>query len=148
MAWTAGAVLTAAQLNLYAPQEWTAYTPALTALTTNPTLGNSTLTGKWARFGKLYHFRISLTIGSTFTAGSGAYFLSLPMSSVFGIETGVGQAVSVAGATRRGYIADLASATTLLLIRGADDTLLDHTGAGAAWAAGHKVGVLGTCEVA
>jgi len=147
MAWSAGAVLTAAQLNTYAPQEWTSYTPVLTALTTNPTLGNSTLTGKYVQAGKYFHARINLTIGSTFSAGSGAYFLSLPQTCVLGVETGVGTAL-VNSTVRRGYVAVLASTTTLLFARMADDVLLDHTGAGAAWATGHTMGITVTCEAA
>lgn len=147
MVWSAGAVLTAAQLNTYVPQAWTAYTPTLTALTTNPTLGNSTLTGKWVQAGKTLHARINLTIGSTFVAGSGAYFFSLPATCVFPMETAIGTAVSNSPA-RRGYIADQFTATTILLFRSADDVNLDHTGAGAAWASGHTVGISVTCEVA
>lgn len=59
---------------------WTAYTPAWTATTTNPTLGNGTITGKYTRIGKLIIGRISLLMGSTTTFGAGAYRLSLPVT--------------------------------------------------------------------
>jgi hypothetical protein len=57
---------------------WTAYTPTWTAATTNPVLGNGTLTGFYQRVGKTVHFWIKLSVGSTTTFGTGAYAFSLP----------------------------------------------------------------------
>lgn len=147
MAWSAGAVVTATQLNTYAPQAWTSYVPVLTALTTNPTLGNSTLTGKYVQHGKLLHVRINLTIGSTFSAGSGAYFFSLPATCVLDVEAGLGAAVSNGGAGRRGYVVAHLTTTTVALMRTSDHVNLDDTGPGSAWATGNVVGITATCEV-
>lgn len=74
----ANTVLTATHLNSWG--NGISYTPALTAATTNPTLGNSTLTGYYVRYDNMYLVQIALTIGSTFVVGSGTYYLSLPVS--------------------------------------------------------------------
>lgn len=57
------------------------YTPTITAPTTSPTLGNSTLTGFYKQIGKIVHANVQLTIGSTFSAGSGAYRFALPVAA-------------------------------------------------------------------
>jgi hypothetical protein len=61
---------------------WISYTPAWTAVTTNPVLGNGTLTGGYRRIGGQVDFWINLAAGSTTTYGSGTYLLSLPVSAV------------------------------------------------------------------
>lgn len=84
--WVPNTVLTAGQLNAQVRDNfnaigdpWTAYTPAWTAAVTDPTLGNGTLIGNYMQAGKLVHFRLSLTTGSTTTYGSGTYGFSLPV---------------------------------------------------------------------
>lgn len=59
---------------------WTAYTPTLTAATTNPTLGTGSVAiGAYKRIGKTVLWRASILCGSAATAaGSGTYTLSLP----------------------------------------------------------------------
>jgi len=59
---------------------WTAYTPTWTATVTNPTLGSSTIGGRYLKNGKTVHFTISLNIttGGSFGIGSGTYQFSLP----------------------------------------------------------------------
>lgn len=58
---------------------WTAYTPAWTASTTNPTLGNSTINGWYAVLdNKTIAVQAHLIIGSTATFGAGNYRLSTP----------------------------------------------------------------------
>lgn len=87
--WTSPYVVTAADLNTEIRDAltgiqaaWTAYTPAWTAATTNPTLGNGTITGNYWQVGKTIHGRIVLTIGSTTTLGSGAYSFGLPAAAL------------------------------------------------------------------
>jgi len=58
--------------------EWQTYTPSWTAATTNPSLGNGTLIGRWRRVGDTAEFSIDLIIGSTTTTGSGAWRFSIP----------------------------------------------------------------------
>lgn len=59
---------------------WTSYSPAWTATTTNPTLGNGTLTGAYQELGRTVNVRIVLTVGSTTSAGTGVYSFSLPFA--------------------------------------------------------------------
>lgn len=62
------------------PAAWSAYTPAISASTTPPTMGNGTLTGRYSQQGKNVNVRIECTFGSTSTFGSGVYFFSLPVA--------------------------------------------------------------------
>jgi hypothetical protein len=61
---------------------WQAYTPALTADTTNPTLGTgSEVTGRYVQLGKLVIGEARIIFGTSgAAAGSGAYRVSLPVS--------------------------------------------------------------------
>ena len=61
--------------------EWTAYTPAWAASTTDPALGNGTLTGAWTQIGKTVHWRLRLAAGSTTTFGAGYYQFTLPVAA-------------------------------------------------------------------
>lgn len=85
--WVAGAVLTAAQLNTEIrdaitgiQSAWTSYVPTWTGTTTNPVIGNGTITGAYRRIGKTIEFRISVTAGSTTTFGTGVFQLTLPVA--------------------------------------------------------------------
>ncbi len=86
--WAVGEVVTATNMNTHLRDNlkaigdpWTSYTPTWTAATTNPTLGNGTLTGAYLSAGKLTVFRVRLTIGSTTTIGSGSYAFALPATA-------------------------------------------------------------------
>lgn len=57
---------------------WTAYTPTWTAATSNPTIGNGTISGSYQLRGKFLIWRVELTMGSTTTFGSGGYRFSTP----------------------------------------------------------------------
>lgn len=61
-----------------APPAMVTYTPTWTASTTNPTLGNGTLSGRYWRNGPIVKGAINLTIGSTTGLGSGNYTWQLP----------------------------------------------------------------------
>lgn len=58
--------------------QWFNYTPTWTSSGTAPSIGNGTLTGKFAITGKKYDFRVSLIAGSTTTVGTGNYSFTLP----------------------------------------------------------------------
>ena len=92
--WIAGEVPTATHFNDNLrdfargfTDAWTAYTPTLTASTTNPT--NWTQTGYYARVGKLVIAKGTLTAGGAMTAGSGTYRIALPVNA----QTALGNAV-------------------------------------------------------
>jgi len=60
---------------------WQSYTVSWTATTTNPSIGNGTLSGRYVQLGKTVICAVSLTMGSTTTYGSGSWNLSLPKTS-------------------------------------------------------------------
>jgi hypothetical protein len=73
---------------------------------TAPTLGNGSLTGKYARVGDFVYFTINLVMGSTTTFGSGGYTFSLPFAmtdSTNGIG-GNGAALDAGIAWYRGFV--------------------------------------------
>ena len=61
--------------------KWQAYTPIWTAVTTNPSIGNGTLVGRYTQIGKTCILVIGLTMGSTTTYGSGNWSFSLPKTA-------------------------------------------------------------------
>ena len=61
---------------------WKAYTPTWTADTTNPAIGNGTLTGRYNVIGKLYTYVHGIVMGSTTNYGSGNWAFSLPINAV------------------------------------------------------------------
>lgn len=75
-----GAVLTAANLNTIGAESET-FTPTWTASTTNPTLGNGTLSGRYFRLNKLVFCQIYTQFGSTTLPGSGSYRWALPFTA-------------------------------------------------------------------
>lgn len=151
MPWTAGAVLTAAQLNTYAPQAWSAYTPTWTALTTNPTLGNGTISGEWIQFGGAggtVHFNIMLTFGSTTTAGSGIYLFSLPTAAkrVMPFPVGNGVILDVSTGVPAYYTTRLG--TSSLNVALASDAGVSASNGTIAFATGDRIEMSGTYEAA
>jgi hypothetical protein len=79
---TSGQVLTAATMNTIGAA-WETWTPALTASTTNPTLGTgSTAAGRYGRVNKTVFGNCRIFFGTSGTnAGSGFYFVSLPVTA-------------------------------------------------------------------
>lgn len=78
---------------------WQAYTVAWTAATTNPTLGNGVMTGRYARIGRTCHVAIRLVPGSTTAFGTGNYLFSVPFPSADDIVEYLGTARLTAGST-------------------------------------------------
>lgn len=64
------------------PVAWTDYTPELTAVTTDPTLGSgSAAQGRWCYIGKLAIVHIRIVFGTSgVVAGSGVFRVSLPFT--------------------------------------------------------------------
>ena len=79
---TSGQVLTAATLNTIGAA-WETYTPALTASTTNPTLGTgSSATGRYGQVNKIVCGQGQINFGTAgVSAGSGFYYVSLPITA-------------------------------------------------------------------
>lgn len=78
-----GQIVTAAQMNTIAGA-WTSYTPVWTAATTNPAIGNGTITGRWKTLGDnlvIGQINITTSTSGTTTFGSGSYSWSLPVAA-------------------------------------------------------------------
>lgn len=89
--WVTGEVVTAAEMNTHvrdnlsavfpASATYSTYTPALTASTTNPTLGSgSTATGRYLQIGSKVHYHGAIIFGTGSASGSGTYQVSLPLT--------------------------------------------------------------------
>ncbi|WP_052685172.1 hypothetical protein [Lentzea aerocolonigenes] len=74
----AGEKLTASTLNAAVGAAWTTYTPTWTGDSSNPSIGNGTLTGAWTKIGITVMVRVSMLPGSTTTFGSGFWSFALP----------------------------------------------------------------------
>ena len=73
---------------------WTIYTPVLTASTTNPVIGNGSITGRYVNIGATIIGEIRVIAGTVgFNRGLGAYSISLPTPAVFENFQPVGQVV-------------------------------------------------------
>jgi hypothetical protein len=136
---------------------WNSYTPVWTAATTNPAIGDGTLTGRYAVVGKVCHFTTFAAFGSATTYGSGGYSLSLPVATgpTGGLIQFNGMAISGGG---RGQITcqpSSGSGATTYTLWGQGSTTssaLTQIGSGGlfgtAFASGHFIRVNGTYEVA
>ncbi|MGW6566435.1 hypothetical protein [Streptomyces sp. NPDC054975] len=85
--WVVGEVVTAAYMNaeirdqfndVIAP--WVSYTPSWTA-SSNPSIGNGSLAGRYKLIGKLCMAQIEIVMGTTTTFGTGTWNLSLPFTA-------------------------------------------------------------------
>lgn len=76
---SSGQVLTAATMNSIGATG-NFYTPAWTASTTNPVIGNGSITGIWQQINKLVVGQIWIVTGSTTTYGTGFYRFSVPLA--------------------------------------------------------------------
>ncbi|MFE3122371.1 hypothetical protein ACFXHD_03005 [Streptomyces hydrogenans] len=65
---------------------WQAYTPAWTASTSNPSLGNGVIAGEYSRVGDQVTFSAKLTTGSSTTYGSGPWSISLPVQAAVTVD--------------------------------------------------------------
>ena len=75
-------------------QPWTTYTPVLYGTTTNPTIGNGSITGRYMNVGATIFGEIRILAGTTgFNRGLGSYSVSLPSAGVVENYQPVGQVV-------------------------------------------------------
>lgn len=103
--WVAGETVTAALLNTHLRDNlkalgdpWATWTPALTATTTNPTLGTgSSATGRYVSVGKTTIAQFRIIFGTSgVVVGSGTYLISLPVAPAASVSNqlvGIGQCV-------------------------------------------------------
>jgi hypothetical protein len=148
----AGQKLRASSLeNIIAPG-WTDYsgTFALTATTTNPTLGNSTVVARYRRStgADVMDVQIGIIIGSTFSAGSGSYRWSLPFAvqsfdliSCHGTITESGTALRVGGT-------HVNNSTTFYAWYDGPLVQIGSAGLSTAWTTGDEMNFTLRCSVA
>lgn len=144
---TAGQVLTvnagATAAEWAAGGTYSAWTPALTGSSSNPTLGSgSVAAGRYTQFGKHVSANARIAFGSSGTAaGSGQYIVSLPVTSVSTeFILGYGFVFDSSGATRRNVIAMRNNDTSVIMWF--SDPLTDDTvqhNAPWAWAASDEI---------
>ena len=78
----------------FAITPWTAYTPILYGSTTNPTIGNGSITGRYVNIGATIIGEIRIIAGTVgFNRGAGTYSVSLPTAGVIENFQPVGQVV-------------------------------------------------------
>jgi hypothetical protein len=78
----------------FAIDPWTTYTPILTGSTTNPVIGNGSITGRYTNAGATIFGEIRIIAGTSgFTRGLGVYKVSLPTAGVIENYQPVGQVV-------------------------------------------------------
>jgi hypothetical protein len=120
-----------------ADQAWTSYTPVVTASTTSPT-NWGTATGRYTQNGKLVVYTYRLICGPSFTAGSGMYYISLPVTAARAGSTpwvGGGSTYLYDSSTQNGYngLAYLSSTTVLQIIYPLPSGTSNYIGAAAPW---------------
>jgi hypothetical protein len=78
----------------FALSAWTAYTPVLTGSTTNPVIGNGSITGRYMNTGATVFGEIRIIGGTVgFSRGLGTYKVSLPTAGIIENYQPVGQVV-------------------------------------------------------
>jgi hypothetical protein len=93
---TSGGYVTQTALDATA---WQTYTPTWGASTTNPSLGNGQIRGRYIVYGKMVHVQAWIGFGSTTTYGSGIWSISLPITAKDGWFAGSGNPFGVGGGT-------------------------------------------------
>lgn len=125
---------------------WTAWTPVLTASTTNPNLGSTgTSTGTYIKIGKTVFWSACFQAGGTgISAGSGTYKITMPTTPK----------ANAAGFSITGYGWSFNGNFHVLLVEGTnrifcadDNAQMDNTsGNGGLFAAGHTISISGSYE--
>lgn len=146
MSFSAGQVPTASQIP---DGEWTDYSASftLTASTTNPTKGNSSYEARYVKVGKLVVFQFFITIGSSFSAGSGVYQFSLPVTALNNHGVGSGWIFDNGTAVRAGA-SIMQYGSSLTLVQMVLGTSQVSNSSPQTWAAGDEINGTYTYESA
>lgn len=120
-----------------ADQPWTSYTPTVQGSVTNPT-NWGTATGRYIKYGTLVVYTYRLICGASFTAGSGMYYISLPVTAARAGATpwmGGGSTYLYDSSTQNGYngLAYLSNTTQLQIIYPVPAGTSNYIGAAAPW---------------
>lgn len=135
--WLAGQRVTASYLNEMVGV-WTDYAITWTASTTNPAIGNGTLTGRYRLVGQSCLVRITVVTGTTTTYGSGSYTWSLPFAPGPGNQADGGGQALTSGGNRTDLMGVISGASvTMWGVTSTTDPRLSQLGsggvAGTAW---------------
>lgn len=135
---------------------WTNYSPTLTAVTTNPTLGSSVVAGRYKQLDSKTYIvviRFTVTTGGAWNAGSGEWKFSLPAGLTAGGDVdNVGTChVLDSGTARFAGVAIVSAGATviwpMILADSTGDRVLKHNNP-VTWATGDTVQIQVTVEVA
>lgn len=133
MAWTtkpsatAGSFLTGLdweaaidQVDTLTAPDWITYTPTWTGSTTNPSIGNGTLTGRYRRptGSDLVHADIRIAMGSTTTYGSGFWMISLGVTPSTASQNAMVEVAAIIDASTGGTYPGAGRIFTGLLVVG------------------------------
>lgn len=91
------------------------YTPTWTGATTNPVLGNGTMTADYVKVGQLVRCSLRIDMGSTTTYGSGVWSFTPPFTASAANDVGSAYAFDAGTANRVGAV-QFASTTAMRLV--------------------------------
>lgn len=102
------------------PGSWRSYTPTWTAGTTNPTIGNGSISGSYTVIGRTVKFRVNTNWGSSTSNGVGSYRWSPPLpianiSDLIGEPVGQATVYDTSAGTRYTRAAYITSAGISLI---------------------------------
>lgn len=118
------------------------YKPVVTASVTNPTMGNSTLTGAFIRIGPIVLFRFTYTYGNAgVAAGNGTYYFTLPYEAM-DTDWACSALLFINGTKTYSATATPQDTTKVLIVADELSTILTHN-TPAAWTAGSSLKVWG-----
>ena len=106
----------AAWQTIAGPAAWSTFATTWTAVTTNPTIGNGTITARYRQEGKTVHYAGRILMGSTTTYGTGTWIIDLPVTAVGStLGVGAGQANdSSTVANRKPVVIRINTSTTMV----------------------------------
>ncbi len=125
------------------------FTPIWEADSTNPAIGNGTISGRFVRTGKSVTLYVDLAFGSTTTFGTGAWKILLPAALNFNVKrnaTGIIKALDSSTALRVGAVTT-ASGTPMLRMQGSGDATQWQNTVPHAWATSDSIQLQITYEI-
>lgn len=134
MAWSVGAILTAAQLNTYLAQSSTTWTPSWT----NVTVGNGTVVAQYSRAGALLHVTLKLTLGSTSAVSGTVGVAGLPTNPSYHASGELTMLDTSASTRYTGAVEATAASASLAIINGVSGGV--NTTTPFTWATGDTFG--------
>jgi hypothetical protein len=134
---------------------WATYTPTWGATTTPPTLGSTTITGRWKKIDTntvIVQLSVSITTGGAWNAGSGTYNFTLPagLTAATGrVQVGSAHVLDNGTAHFAGTCQVLSGGTTIAesaIADGSGSRLLSNS-VPVTWATGDQINLSITLEI-